>query len=75
VKTIFLARRLRQVWKDQQTVGVLLPPSIGAHGDLAAISPAKFREFELNGVERSRRIGAEQSGLTTTITSRHSWKK
>lgn len=30
VKSIFLAKRLRSIWKDQDRVGILLPPSIGA---------------------------------------------
>ena len=27
VRSVFLARRLRNVWKDEKMVGVLLPPS------------------------------------------------
>src|SRR5262249_12975684 len=29
VKTIFVARRMKPLWKDQEMVGVLLPPSVG----------------------------------------------
>src|SRR5215510_604820 len=29
VKCIFVARRLRSFWKDQEMVGILLPPSVG----------------------------------------------
>ncbi len=37
VKTIFLARRLRAVWRNQELVGVLLPPSVpGALVNFAA---------------------------------------
>jgi len=72
VKTIFLARRLRQVWKDQQTVGVLLPPSIGgAMVNLAAMLAGKI-SVNLNYTASNAVVEscAEQSGLTTTITSR-----
>ncbi|MGH9394051.1 MAG: MFS transporter, partial [Terriglobales bacterium] len=30
VKTVFLARRLQPRWQAQETVGILLPPSVGA---------------------------------------------
>jgi len=29
VKTVFLARRLRRVWQDEEMAGILLPPSVG----------------------------------------------
>ena len=72
VKTIFLARRLRRHWKDQQAVGVLLPPSIGgALVNLAAMIagkiPVNLNYTASNSVVQSC---AEQSGLKTTITSR-----
>src|ERR1051326_2658475 len=28
-KTIFVARRMKPLWKDQEMVGILLPPSVG----------------------------------------------
>jgi acyl-[acyl-carrier-protein]-phospholipid O-acyltransferase / long-chain-fatty-acid--[acyl-carrier-protein] ligase len=72
VKTIFLARRLRPAWKDQQTIGVLLPPSIGgAMVNLAAMLAGKI-SVNLNYTASNAVVGscAEQSGLKTTITSR-----
>jgi 1-acyl-sn-glycerol-3-phosphate acyltransferase len=30
VRTVFLARRLRRVWQDQEMIGILLPPSVAA---------------------------------------------
>jgi acyl-[acyl-carrier-protein]-phospholipid O-acyltransferase / long-chain-fatty-acid--[acyl-carrier-protein] ligase len=72
VKTIFLARRLRAVWKDQQAVGILLPPSIGgALVNLAAMFagkiPVNLNYTASNSVVESC---AQQSGLTTVVTSR-----
>jgi acyl-[acyl-carrier-protein]-phospholipid O-acyltransferase/long-chain-fatty-acid--[acyl-carrier-protein] ligase len=72
VKTIFLARRLRQVWNGQQTVGVLLPPSIGgAMVNLATMLAGKI-SVNLNYTASNAVVEscAEQSGLKTTITSR-----
>ena len=38
VKTVFLARRLRPLWREQKMVGILLPPSIpGALVNWAAL--------------------------------------
>jgi acyl-[acyl-carrier-protein]-phospholipid O-acyltransferase/long-chain-fatty-acid--[acyl-carrier-protein] ligase len=72
VKTIFLARRLRRHWKDQQAVGVMLPPSIGgALVNLAAMIagkiPVNLNYTASNSVVQSC---AEQSGLKTVVTSR-----
>jgi acyl-[acyl-carrier-protein]-phospholipid O-acyltransferase/long-chain-fatty-acid--[acyl-carrier-protein] ligase len=72
VKTIFLARRLRPHWKDQQAVGVLLPPSIGgALVNLAAMMagkiPVNLNYTASNSVVESC---AQQSGLKTVVTSR-----
>jgi acyl-[acyl-carrier-protein]-phospholipid O-acyltransferase/long-chain-fatty-acid--[acyl-carrier-protein] ligase len=71
-KTIFLARRLRPVWQGQKTVGVLLPPSIGgALVNLAAMFAGKV-PVNLNYTASQTVVDscAQQSGLTTTITSR-----
>ena len=71
-KTIFLARRLRPVWAEQKTVGVLLPPSIGgALVNLAAMFGGKV-PVNLNYTASQPAVDscAQQSGLTTTITSR-----
>jgi acyl-[acyl-carrier-protein]-phospholipid O-acyltransferase / long-chain-fatty-acid--[acyl-carrier-protein] ligase len=71
-KTIFLARRLRPVWIDQKHVGVLLPPSIGgALVNLAAMFAGKV-PVNLNYTASQPVVDscAQQSGITTTITSR-----
>jgi len=71
-KTIFLARRLRPHWHDQKTIGVLLPPSIGgALVNLAAMFAGKV-PVNLNYTASNTVVEAcaEQSGITTTITSR-----
>jgi acyl-[acyl-carrier-protein]-phospholipid O-acyltransferase / long-chain-fatty-acid--[acyl-carrier-protein] ligase len=72
VKTIFLARRLRPAWTDQQAVGILLPPSIGgALVNLAAMFAGKI-PVNLNYTASDSVVEscAQQSGLTTTVTSR-----
>ena len=52
-KTVFLARRLRPLWKDQKMVGVLLPPSIpGALVNLGrAAARQSAHQSELHDVE------------------------
>ena len=72
VKTIFLARRLRSHWTDQEAVGILLPPSIGgAVVNLAAMMagkiPVNLNYTASNSVVESC---AQQSGLKTVVTSR-----
>ena len=71
-RTIFLARRLKPLWKDQRMVGVLLPPSIpGALVNFAATLCGKV-PVNLN-YTASREIldsCAQQCGLTTVVTSR-----
>jgi acyl-[acyl-carrier-protein]-phospholipid O-acyltransferase/long-chain-fatty-acid--[acyl-carrier-protein] ligase len=72
VKTIFLARRLRPIWRDQEKVGILLPPSIGgALVNLAAMVAGKV-PVNLNYTASNTVVEAcaEQSGLKTTVTSR-----
>jgi acyl-[acyl-carrier-protein]-phospholipid O-acyltransferase / long-chain-fatty-acid--[acyl-carrier-protein] ligase len=71
-KTIFLARRLRQHWQGQKTVGVLLPPSIGgALVNLAAMFAGKV-PVNLNYTASQTVVEscAQQAGLATTVTSR-----
>ena len=71
-KTIFLARRLRPIWADQKHVGVLLPPSIGgALVNLAAMFAGKV-PVNLNYTASQPVVDscAQQSGISTTITSR-----
>jgi len=71
-RTIFLARRLKPLWKDQRMVGVLLPPSIpGALVNFAATLCGKV-PVNLN-YTASREIldsCGQQCGLTTVVTSR-----
>jgi len=71
-RTIFLARRLREVWKDQEMVGILLPPSIaGALVNLAALLLGKV-PVNLNYTLTSEGVAscARQCNLQTVITSR-----
>jgi acyl-[acyl-carrier-protein]-phospholipid O-acyltransferase/long-chain-fatty-acid--[acyl-carrier-protein] ligase len=71
-RTIFLARRLKPLRKDQRMVGVLLPPSVpGALVNFAATLCGKV-PVNLN-YTASREIldsCAQQCGLKTVITSR-----
>jgi acyl-[acyl-carrier-protein]-phospholipid O-acyltransferase/long-chain-fatty-acid--[acyl-carrier-protein] ligase len=71
-RTIFLARRLRSVWKDQEMVGVLLPPSVaGAAVNYAAALMGKL-PINLNYTASNEIIAAsaQQSRLRTLITSK-----
>lgn len=71
-RTVFLARRLMPLWKDQRMVGVLLPPSVpGALVNFAAALCGKV-PVNLN-YTASREIldsCAQQCGLKTVVTSR-----
>jgi acyl-[acyl-carrier-protein]-phospholipid O-acyltransferase/long-chain-fatty-acid--[acyl-carrier-protein] ligase len=72
VKTLFLARRLRLAWRDQEKVGVLLPPSIGGTlVNLAAMIAGKV-PVNLNYTASQSVVEAcaQQSELKTTVTSR-----
>jgi acyl-[acyl-carrier-protein]-phospholipid O-acyltransferase/long-chain-fatty-acid--[acyl-carrier-protein] ligase len=72
VKTTFLARRLRTVWKGQGMVGLFLPPSVpGALVNHAAFLCGKV-PVNLNYTLSETTIAncAQQCGITTTITSR-----
>jgi len=71
-RTLFLAQRLRPVWRDQQMVGILLPPSIpGALVNLAAMLMGKT-PVNLNYTASNETLAncAQQCGLQTVITSR-----
>jgi acyl-[acyl-carrier-protein]-phospholipid O-acyltransferase/long-chain-fatty-acid--[acyl-carrier-protein] ligase len=71
-RTIFLARRLRPVWKEQEMVGVLLPPSVaGAAVNYAAALMGKI-PVNLNYTAPNETIAAcsRQGGLKTVITSK-----
>lgn len=70
-RTVFLARRLRAVWRGQQTVGILLPPCVpGALVNLAALLMGKT-PVNLNYTASDEILAscAHQCGLQTVITS------
>lgn len=77
VKTVFLARRLRPLWRDQKMVGVLLPPSIpGALVNWAALLLGKV-PINLNYTTSSEGMAscAKQCELKTVVTSRQFLEK
>jgi len=71
-RTVFLARRLKRLWKDQRLIGILLPPSVpGALVNFAAMLCGKV-PVNLN-YTASREIlnsCAAQCGLKIVVTSR-----
>jgi acyl-[acyl-carrier-protein]-phospholipid O-acyltransferase/long-chain-fatty-acid--[acyl-carrier-protein] ligase len=72
VKTIFLARRLRPLWRDQKMVGIFLPPSIpGALVNWSALLLGKV-PINLNYTSSNESIAscATQCNLRTVVTSR-----
>jgi acyl-[acyl-carrier-protein]-phospholipid O-acyltransferase/long-chain-fatty-acid--[acyl-carrier-protein] ligase len=72
VKTIFLARRLKQTWIDQEMVGIFLPPSVpGALVNYAALLCGKV-PVNLNYTVSESTLAscAKQCELKTIITSR-----
>jgi acyl-[acyl-carrier-protein]-phospholipid O-acyltransferase / long-chain-fatty-acid--[acyl-carrier-protein] ligase len=71
-RAVFLARRLRPVWRGQQMVGILLPPSIpGALVNHAALLMGKV-PVNLNYTASNETLAscAKQCKLETVITSR-----
>ena len=77
VKTVFLARRLRPLWRDQKMVGILLPPSIpGALVNWAALLSGKI-PINLNYTSSNESIAscANQCDLKTVVTSRQFLEK
>jgi acyl-[acyl-carrier-protein]-phospholipid O-acyltransferase/long-chain-fatty-acid--[acyl-carrier-protein] ligase len=72
VKAVFVARRLRTVWKDQEMVGILIPPSAG--GALVNYAAALLGRVpvNLNYTASNEIIGscAGQCELQTVITSK-----
>ncbi len=70
--TVFLARRLRSIWRDQNMVGILLPPSVpGALINLAALLMGKV-PVNLNYTASNEVLAscAKQCELKTVITSK-----
>ncbi len=72
VKTVFLARRLKHVWRGQEMVGLFLPPSVpGALVNYAALLCGKV-PVNLNYTLSEATIAAcaKQCDIQTVITSR-----
>jgi acyl-[acyl-carrier-protein]-phospholipid O-acyltransferase/long-chain-fatty-acid--[acyl-carrier-protein] ligase len=77
IKAVFLARRLRSLWRDQKMVGILLPPSIpGALVNWAALLLGKV-PINLNYTSSNESIlsCAQQCELKTVVTSRQFLEK
>src|SRR5579863_2586390 len=71
-RAIFLARRLRPVWRDQPMVGILLPPSVpGALVNMAALLMGKV-PVNLNYTASNEILAscAKQCELKTVVTSK-----
>jgi acyl-[acyl-carrier-protein]-phospholipid O-acyltransferase/long-chain-fatty-acid--[acyl-carrier-protein] ligase len=71
LRALFLARRLRGVWRDQERVGILLPPSVpGALVNLAALLLGKV-PVNLNYTASKETLAscAHQCGLQTVVTA------
>jgi acyl-[acyl-carrier-protein]-phospholipid O-acyltransferase/long-chain-fatty-acid--[acyl-carrier-protein] ligase len=72
MRTIFLARRLRPVWRGQEMVGLLLPPSVpGALVNWAALLLGNV-PVNLNYTVSEETLAScvRQCGLRTVLTSR-----
>ena len=71
-KTIFVARRLRPIWKDREMVGMLLPPSVGGALVNYAASLLGHVAVNLNYTASNEVIAscARQCNLQTVITSK-----
>ena len=72
VKTIFVARRLKPLWKDQEMVGILLPPSVGGALVNYAATLLGRVPVNLNYTASNEVIGssAGQCNLRTVVTSK-----
>jgi acyl-[acyl-carrier-protein]-phospholipid O-acyltransferase / long-chain-fatty-acid--[acyl-carrier-protein] ligase len=72
VRSIALARLLRMAWRDQEMVGILLPPSVGgACVNIAALFNGKV-PVNLNYTASSSALesAVRQCGITNIVTSR-----
>lgn len=77
IKTVFLARRLRPLWREQRMVGILLPPSIpGALVNWAALLLGKI-PVNLNYTSSNESMAscAKQCELKTVVTARQFLEK
>ncbi len=72
VKTIFVARRMKPLWKDQEMVGILLPPSVGGALVNYAATLLGCVPVNLNYTANNEVIAScgKQCNLQTTITSK-----
>ena len=72
VRTVFLARRLKEIWSGQKMVGLLLPPSVpGALVNYAALLCGKV-PVNLNYTLSAEALAscAKQCDIQTVLTSR-----
>src|SRR5258708_5853272 len=72
VKSIFVARRLAPLWRDQEMVGMLLPPSVGGALVNYAASLLGRVPVNLNYTANNETIAscAKQCNLQTVVTSK-----
>jgi acyl-[acyl-carrier-protein]-phospholipid O-acyltransferase / long-chain-fatty-acid--[acyl-carrier-protein] ligase len=72
VKAIFVARRLKPMWKDQEMLGILLPPSVGGALVNHAATLLGLIPVNLNYTANNEVIAScgEQCNLQTTVTSK-----
>ena len=72
VKSIFVARRLQPFWKDQEMLGILMPPSVGGALVNYAATLLGCIPVNLNYTANNEVIAscARQCNLQTVVTSR-----
>ena len=77
IGSVTLALRLRREWKDQEHVGIMLPPSVGS--TLINIGAAISAKTSVNLNYTAGKAGLEsairQAGLQTVVTSREFLEK
>jgi acyl-[acyl-carrier-protein]-phospholipid O-acyltransferase / long-chain-fatty-acid--[acyl-carrier-protein] ligase len=72
VKSIYIARRMKPLWKDQEMVGILLPPSVGGALVNYAATLLGHVPVNLNYTANNEVIAScgKQCNLQTTVTSK-----
>jgi acyl-[acyl-carrier-protein]-phospholipid O-acyltransferase / long-chain-fatty-acid--[acyl-carrier-protein] ligase len=72
IKSIFVARRMKPSWKDQDMVGILLPPSVGGALVNYAATLLGCVPVNLNYTANNEVIAScgKQCNLQTTVTSK-----
>src|SRR5689334_18816982 len=72
IKAIFVARRMKPLWKSQEMVGVLLPPSVGGALVNYAATLLGCVPVNLNYTANNEVIAScgKQCNLQTTVTSK-----